>query len=80
MKTKNFFTKSLRSLRNEDKFTCSLIAVFSFFVAFTNYNRKGYFDAGIWICIAFAIIYVVFAAYIEDRYLYYENKEENNSI
>lgn len=80
MKTKNFFTKPLRSLKNEDKFTCSLMAVFSFFVAFTNYNRKGYFDTGIWICIAFAIIYAIFAAYIEDRYLYYENKEENNSI
>lgn len=80
MKTKNFFTKPLRSIKNEDKFTCSLIAVFSFFVAFTNYNRKGYFDAGIWICIAFAIIYAIFAAYIEDRHLYYENKEKNRTI
>lgn len=77
MKTKNFFTKPLRSIKNEDKFTCSLIAVFSFFVAFTNYNRKGYFDAGILICIAFAIIYAIFAAYIEDKFNRNENKEKD---
>lgn len=77
MKTKNFFTKDLRFLKNEDKFTYSLIAVFSFFVAFTNYNRKGYFDAGIWICIAFAIIYAIFAAYIEDKLNRNENKEKD---
>ena len=57
-----------------------LLLYFLFFVAFTNYNRKGYFDAGIWICIAFAIIYAIFAAYIEDRHLCYENKEKNRSI
>lgn len=54
-----------------------LLLYFLFFVAFTNYNRKGYFDAGIWICIAFAIIYAIFAAYIEDKFNRNENKEKD---
>lgn len=80
MKTKNFFTKPLHSLKNEDKFTCSLIAMWLSLVAFVCYNMQGYLDTGSWICITFAITYAIFAAYIEDRHLYYENKEKNRAI
>ena len=54
-----------------------LLLYFLFFVAFTNYNRKLYFDAGILICITFAIIYAIFAAYIEDKFNRNENKEKD---
>lgn len=80
MKTKNFFTKPIRSLENEAKFTCSFIAMLLFLVAFTNYNRQGYLDSGSWICITFTILYVIFAVYIEDKQLCHENKEKDNFI
>lgn len=80
MKTKNFFTKPLRSLRNEDKFTCSFIAMFLSFVAFTIYNRQGCLDSGSRFCIIFAILYAIFAVYIEDKQLCHENKEKYSFI
>lgn len=80
MKTKNFFTKSLRSLRNEDKFTCSLFAMWTFLIAFAGYQAKGHLEIRECIWMTLAALYAVVAIYIDDNSSKYENKKEDNSI
>lgn len=80
MKTKNFFTKPIRSLENEYKFTCSFIAMLLFLIAFVDYNRCECLNSGSRFCIVFSILYTILTMYIEDRYLYYENKEKYSFI
>lgn len=61
MKTKNFFTKPLRSLKNEDKFICALLFTWIFLCVWTK----------------MPILYAIAVIYIEDKFNRNENKEKD---